>query len=244
LDPAQADRRDDEELVLTIFTAPPGEAESVPRRIRLLEIVRNHRTGSVDLHLPERNEIVSTGWVPEIGYEVTPDGYRITATIRPDVAPFLQKQQLSKEAVEAKSASRKSEPADDPPLPLKPTGTLPENVPHSADDVLYEVTLHNREIRVNGFRLSRPNFNSENELVFEYLFRNANRRVDLTEIEATVGRPLAKKLREVVRDLGFRDELKEMFFPGISKTAIVFVNPVTKAEFEARELQCPQLDVR
>jgi hypothetical protein len=137
------------------------------------------------------------------------------------------------------------------PMPREAPGRQePAGIPaettqqRSARETLYQVTFQNREIRVNGFRLSRPNFNSENEVVFDYLFHNPNRRIEVSEIESATGRPLGKKLREIVRDLGFKNELREIFFPGIAKTAIEFVNPVTRSDFDARGLAPPQVDIR
>ena len=81
-------------------------------------------------------------------------------------------------------------------------------------------------------------------MVFEFIFSNPNRRIEVAEVESATGRALTKRLPEVVRDLGFTNELREMFFPGVSKTAIQFTNPVTRADFRVRELRAPRLELR
>lgn len=206
----------DEKFVLDIYVDPVRAGGSEPARSRLLRIVRDYRTRGLELVLPEQSEVASTGWVPEIAYNVTDTGYVLSAVVRP-VATLS---------------------------PVRRMGEAPETEAPPADGVLYEVTFKNRDVCVNGFRLSRPTFNSENELVFEHLFRNPNRRVGLEEIEGVLGRPLTKKLRDVVRDLGFSGSLRDMFFPGVSKTAIQFTNPVTRGDFETRGLRAPQLEIR
>lgn len=162
--------------------------------------------------------------------------------IRPDVTLSLR----STASADPGGEDAPTPPAAGPTEEDRATPAIVQaNTNHSdCDQALYEVTFRNREIAVNGFRLSRPNFNSENDLVFEHVFANPNRRIDLGEIESVIGRPLTKKLREVVRDLGFIGELCDMFFPGVSKTAIEFVNPVRGSDFEARKLRSPRLETR
>jgi len=191
-------------------------------RQKLLEISRGC-TSQIDLLLPCAAQVAESGWVPEIVYR--------TAELNIlSIAVKFARAAATGVGIAAPSA-RSAPPQQD-----KPGSSQPEAV--------FEATFENREVKINGFRLSRPNFNSENEVVFDYLFRNPNRKIEISEIEAAVGRPLSKRLREIVRDLGFRKELREIFFPDISKSAIRFVNPITKADVDARELRPPSIEVR
>jgi hypothetical protein len=258
------DARDDE-FVFVVYVST-GDA-STPKQTRLLEVVRNHRTKSLSLCLPEENEIVSLGWVPEIVYATKDTDYELSVTLRPDLRPFLDAAPRALHARAADSAGTNGRATGHADLARRDHGrALPAPVPDGSspppnktvvtgvstpaasptrsrdDHAAYAVTFANREIRVNGFRLSRPNFNSENELAFDYVFANPNRTIELAEIEGAIGKPLTKRLREVVRDLGFKNELKEMFFPGISKTSIKFINPITRADFESRDLRPPRAE--
>ena len=227
----------DEEFTLDVFLLGSDDAEAVTKSTRLLKLTRHHRTKDIDLWLPEETPVVSIDWVPEIVYETNDDSHSLRVVIRPNLTPHAQPQQEPSHISGGQA----------PPTPVTKNraGPVPAPRPAPKDAApLYEVTVQSREICVNGFRLSRPNFNSENEVAFDYIFANPNRRIDLTEIESATGRPLSKRLREIVRDLGFKKELRDMFFPGISKTAIEFRNPITRADFEARRLRPPQLEIR
>ncbi len=87
----------------------------------------------------------------------------------------------------------------------------------------------NREIILNDiFLLARPNFNSVNDLVFSYLYTNPNNLVTrdqlINEARVKLG---AKRLHDIVKELGFKKELGRAFF-SINKTNIMFRNPVDK----------------
>lgn len=94
-----------------------------------------------------------------------------------------------------------------------------------------------RKVILNGEKqLARLNFNSTNELVFDYLYRNTGKRVTVKELEAEVLKePLTKTLHAIVRDLGFTGVLAQLFFD-VSKSAIRFSNHITEAELEAFDI--------
>ncbi len=99
-------------------------------------------------------------------------------------------------------------------------------------DVMYKVTLtpKTREIRINEFFLKRLNFESENDRVMGYLYAHPNQVVSIEELEGVDGNngKLKKKLTEIVRDLGFEDDFRKVFFPVVQKNQIEFRNPVKK----------------
>ena len=206
------------------------------QQTQLIDISRKAGARECQIILPERDDIVSTGWVPEIVYKNENETDSFEIVIRPDLKTFSK----LKNGRSQHPCEQSEERAVGPETRI--TSSPPEDA--VTDPILYEVTFKNQEVRLNGLRLSRPNFNSENELVFDYLYKNPNRRIELPEIEAGIKRPIIKRLREIVRDLGFRKDLKEMFFPGISKTAIKFINPITREDFIRRELGVPDIGIR
>lgn len=232
------------EVRLQVFARTTSDSDSKSTDTRILEMVRSADLKSVELLLPECNEVVSTGWVPEIVYKMKDTSDQLQIVIRPD-------QLFHSERRAGKDSLLDSDKSDI--LCSKQTGDVlhfndnnaktPEIYCPSSrkDDVLYRVTFENREIMVNRFRVCKPHFDSENDVVFEYLFKNPGRKIDLTEIETATKRTLNKKLYDIVRTLGFKNELKDIFFPHVSKTAIEFVNPVTEADFQKRKLREPQL---
>ena len=94
----------------------------------------------------------------------------------------------------------------------------------------FTVSFPNEQmVKVNDYVLSKPHFNSRNEQILFYLYKNPNRRITKDELqkevksEKNVG---AKKIERALRDLGFEGVLLKAFFPHISINAVHFRNPV------------------
>lgn len=100
-------------------------------------------------------------------------------------------------------------------------------------DNLYPLQIDftpNREIILNGyFLLGKPDFDSENELVFGYLFKNPNTRTSQEDIEKALNIKINKSFHKIIENLGFKGDLKHIFFQ-VSKNTILFRNPVTPEE--------------
>jgi len=119
----------------------------------------------------------------------------------------------------------------------------------SQTDILYKITYnsHKREVRLNNIVIAKPDFTSENDKCFNFIYNNPNRPITLKEIETAIDDTVKKRLAQVVQDLGFSKDIKDMFFPGITKTSIMFVNPITKQyaiENELRPLNLKQVEDR
>jgi len=91
-----------------------------------------------------------------------------------------------------------------------------------------------RRILLNGKKLlAKPNFCSENEMVFTYLYQNPGRRINIKELEEkATGEPIKKNLHEIIRDLRFKGDLAHIFFD-VSKTSIRFRKSVASSELSA-----------
>lgn len=111
-----------------------------------------------------------------------------------------------------------------------------DDVEYEADKILYQITYINREVRLNNIVLAKPNFDSENDVVFEYIFNNPNKKITRKEVESVLKRPTVKKFEQIIRDLGFKGQLKAMFFPNVSIGAIQFINPITKEYLDKNSL--------
>ena len=102
------------------------------------------------------------------------------------------------------------------------------------EEISYRITYNEkvREIIINDwFLLSKPDFNSENEKFFTYIFKNPNKKILLKEIENVIGEQLRKNIHSILNDLGFKGTLLKAFF-NVSNTAIFFRNPVKKIDLE------------
>ena len=97
-------------------------------------------------------------------------------------------------------------------------------------DILYSVSYsdHTREIKLNNIVLKKPDFNSENDNCFNFIYQNVGRPIGIEELEEATGSKLNKRLAHIVRDLGFNNELKDVFFPVVTKDKVMFINPITK----------------
>lgn len=93
---------------------------------------------------------------------------------------------------------------------------------------------NSREILLNDlFLISKPNFNSENEQVFYYLYRNPNKTITKAEFEENfnANKTLTKDFNKIVENLKFKKDLRKAFFE-ISSDSIKFFNPVSKERLE------------
>lgn len=124
--------------------------------------------------------------------------------------------------------------------PTNPSKPTPSDEPKQdnqskADvpDVVYKITYTgSREILLNNdFQLAKPTFNSENDLVFSFLFDHPNQTFSLKQIQEAIKVGITKDLHKIVENLGFKNDLKRVFF-SVSKDSIQFRNSITKKDLE------------
>lgn len=106
--------------------------------------------------------------------------------------------------------------------------TQPKDVPN----VVYEITYTgSREILLNKLLLiSKPDFNSENDLFFSFLYENPNKTFKVSEIEAKIG-TLTKDIHKILENLGFTGDIRKVFI-NASRTSVCFSNPITRSDLE------------
>jgi hypothetical protein len=126
----------------------------------------------------------------------------------------------------------------------------PTIVPEEAGDalkegIIYEIVYtQSREILVNNFLIGKPDFNGENDNVFGYLFKHPNVPVSLDDLGKVLGgKPPKKALSKIVENLGFCGELKSIFF-SVSKTTIMFKNPITRAHLATSKTSLLKLSLK
>lgn len=187
----------------------------------------------------------------ERGIDITPYKIEELKDIDDDVIFFfLQKLVDDYKVASVVHAPYGYEPSNpDEPYPWSiddPTATLTvilnENFQTWAEDFLkrdsssypVEITFSkNREILLNKlFLIGKPDFDSENELVFGYLYNNPNKRLSQAEIEEALNAKINKSFHKIIENLGFKGDLKHIFFQ-VSKNTILFRNPVTSEELKS-----------
>lgn len=102
-----------------------------------------------------------------------------------------------------------------------------------SEEIVYKITYTPaREILLNGtLRLAKPDFDSENDVVFDYLYSHPNKKISRRELRTQINRTITKSLHKIVENLGFKRDLKTVFFT-VSKDAIYFRNPITQDDLE------------
>ena len=98
------------------------------------------------------------------------------------------------------------------------------------EGILYEMSYsqHSREIKLNGILIAKPDFESENDRFFSFVYANANRVISRQEIEKGTKSVLGKTNSDILKDLGFKGTLRKIFFAGASRDKVLFRNPITK----------------
>src|SRR3989344_5836334 len=83
----------------------------------------------------------------------------------------------------------------------------------STTERVYEITYTgSREILLNKiFQIAKPDFDRENDLVFDFLYKHPNKKYTLKEIEEGIGNKLGKTLHKIVENLGFKGDLRKIF---------------------------------
>lgn len=84
--------------------------------------------------------------------------------------------------------------------------------------------------------ISKPNFDSENELVFRFLYENPNKKWSKQEIEQQIKVKIHKSFDKIVENLGFKNDLRRIFWH-VSSTTVQFNNPVSNETIEKLKLK-------
>lgn len=110
-------------------------------------------------------------------------------------------------------------------------------------NVLYRVTYseHTRQIKMNGIELAQPDFESENERFFSYMYARPNVVVKIEDFEKEFKVQLKKRPVQILYDLGFTGSIKDVFFPICTVSEVKFVNPITNKYALDNELSAIKL---
>ena len=95
----------------------------------------------------------------------------------------------------------------------------------------YRIAINKkREVIMNEFFiLSRPDFDSENHNFIDYIFKHPDEIVKKSAIEEAIHKKLKKSFHAILSDLGFKNEVRKLFF-NVSKTSIQFKNNISTGE--------------
>ena len=100
------------------------------------------------------------------------------------------------------------------------------------NEVIFTATYENRKLKINGIIISKPNFDSENDVFADYIFKHPNEKITARDFENHKKNKMHKKFDVIIRDLGFYGNLKKLFFPNISIKAVEFRNPISRNDMK------------
>lgn len=113
--------------------------------------------------------------------------------------------------------SRKTEEKTDPPA-------------RSNKDVYFVSLSNDRKVLLNNtLILASPNFDTENHRFIEYILEHPDEKLKKADLEKGAKSSFRKNFHSTVSNLGFKGELKKLFFQ-TSKATVLFRNYVPKTE--------------
>jgi hypothetical protein len=111
--------------------------------------------------------------------------------------------------------------------------------------VRYEIKLTGkREIILNNkYLIKKSDSFSTNSIFFEYAYNNSGERISKKEMTRDINFTMAstKKFRNIVYELGFSGELKEMFFE-VSKNYFIFNNYISVYDLKEKHININKLN--
>ncbi len=101
-----------------------------------------------------------------------------------------------------------------------------------SEDIAYQVEYDEMtsQIVCNNFLLSKPQYDSINEIFFRAVYAHPNSSINLSDIGLK-----GKSVHKIIEQLGFGGDLKKIFFK-VNKNTVVFHNPVKRSTLKAIKL--------
>lgn len=115
---------------------------------------------------------------------------------------------------------------------------------HLSEQPLYQLRFENGILTLNSkWKLAKPDFNSENYNLIDEVMKKES-KLTLSDFKKLIGGDPRKSFHQILNDLGFKSELKKVFFPNISKDALIFRNSVTAEMLKNAEIDEDKLNIQ
>jgi len=92
---------------------------------------------------------------------------------------------------------------------------------------ILKMTYDNHKLKINEMVIARPHFESENDYFATYITNSSGGKLTNSEFVKFKNDKMAKKFDQIINDLGFKGNIKKLFFPNISIKAVEFRNQIT-----------------
>lgn len=100
------------------------------------------------------------------------------------------------------------------------------------DSVILKISYNNHKLKINEIVITKPRFESENDYFATFIINNPNKVISVKEFSEYKREKMTKKFDQIINDLGFKGNIKKLFFPNISIKAVEFKNPITREDME------------
>lgn len=111
-----------------------------------------------------------------------------------------------------------------------------EELQEKKDDIILELSYKNRRVKINEIVIANPHFESENDYFATFILDGPCRKITKNDFEEYKRGKMNKKFDQIINDLGFKGNIKKLFFPNISIKAIEFKNPITREDMKKAEI--------
>jgi predicted transcriptional regulator len=184
-------------------------------------------------------------------FYVPPQKLMLTAPLPPRISETIERNELITEIKALRSEVEKltdnksaSTPQTENKESEKVQKTLNGQTKSDSLPIAYTIkSTYRHEIVINNkYQLRKPQYGRTNDLVFCYLVQNANRSVSKEEVEKAIGKSTGKPFNTILNELGFVGELRRLFFPNVSKSAIECRNNLTQQDLLAAKIDEKKLD--
>lgn len=110
------------------------------------------------------------------------------------------------------------------------------------EDPVYKVKYseQTRKILINHFLLKKLRSFSDNDAIFAYLYKNPNQDKSDDDIKNGTGLKTIKDLNKFLDNIGFKGELRQVFFK-VAKNKIRFNNPITRKYLKEVDIEYLEL---
>lgn len=92
---------------------------------------------------------------------------------------------------------------------------------------ILKISYDNHKLKINKIVIAKPHFESENDYFATYITNNPSGKLTSLEFTKFKRDKMIKKFDQIINDLGFKKNMKKLFFPNISIKAVEFKNQVT-----------------
>lgn len=100
------------------------------------------------------------------------------------------------------------------------------------DEIILRFVYENRKVKVNNIVIANPHFDSENDYFALFISSHPGGKITRSEFEKFKKSKMNKKFDQIITDLGFRGNIKKLFFPNISIKAVEFKSLITRNDMK------------